>query len=164
MLSSYLASAARCHAVLAASPASPLRPLSQLQYTGEVLFHTPIPSATRLASLWRQLAIDMREFDDPSLQHHPAKLHLSPATVTKDIQTLHPLVTTTITSVRASALFDAADQPAHRARMHSLRFRHARAYLDTVPVSSYFRLSDADLTYGGPVSYTHLTLPTILLV
>ena len=59
-----------------------LRPLSQLQYTGDMLFHTPIPSATRLASLWRQLAIDMREFDDPSLQHHPAQLHLSPATNT----------------------------------------------------------------------------------
>ena len=65
LTSSYLSSAARCHEALAASPAC-LRPLSQLQYTGKVLFHTPISSDTRLASLWRQLAIDMRKFDDPS--------------------------------------------------------------------------------------------------
>ena len=77
LMSSYLSSAARCHTAPAASPTC-LRPLSQLQYTGEVLFHTPIPSATRLVSFWRQPAIDMREFYDPSLQHHPAQLHLSP--------------------------------------------------------------------------------------
>ena len=67
LTSSYLSSAARCFEALAASPAC-LRPLSQLQYTGEVLFHTPIPSATLLASLWRQLAIDMREYS--TTQHN----------------------------------------------------------------------------------------------
>ena len=113
------------------------------------LFQTPIPSATRLASLWRQLAIDRREFDEPSLQHHPAQLHLSPATITRDMQTLHPHVTAILTSVRASALFHAADQPAHRARLHSLRCRNAGAYLNTVPVSPYLRLSDADSICGG---------------
>ena len=61
----YLSSGAQCHEALAASPAC-LRPLSKLQCTGEVTFHTPFPSVTRLASLWRQLAIEMREFDDSS--------------------------------------------------------------------------------------------------
>ena len=109
-----------------------------------MLFHTPTPSATRLASLWRQLAIDMREFEDKSLQHHPPQLHLSPATITRDIQTLHSHVTVTLTLLRASALFYAADQSAHRAYMHSLRCRHEGAYLDPVPVSPYLHLSDAD--------------------
>ena len=77
LTSSYLSSAARCYEALAASPTC-LRPLSQLQYTGEVLFHTPIPSATRLASLWRQLAIDMREFDEPSnsTTQHLSLIHI----------------------------------------------------------------------------------------
>ena len=62
----------------------------------------------------------------------------------RDIQTLHPHVTATLTSVRASALFYAADQPAHRTRMHCLRCHHAGAYLDTVPVSPSLRVSDAE--------------------
>ena len=114
------------HSWGSASPAC-LRPLSQLQCTNEALFHTPIPSATWLASLWRQLDIEMREFDDPGARHHQAQLHLSPETITRDIQALHqyPKVTAARISVRASALFYAADQPAHRARIRSLSCRHA---------------------------------------
>ena len=88
-LTSYLSSAARCNEALSASPACS-RPLSQLQYTDESLFHTAILSATRLASLWCHLASEMRDFDDPSSRHHPAQLQLSLATITRDIQTLHP--------------------------------------------------------------------------
>lgn len=33
--------------------------------------------------------------------------------------------------------------------MRSLQCRHAGAYLDTVPVSTYLRLSDAELVGGG---------------
>ena len=51
--------------------------------------------------------------------------------------------------MRASTLFRAADQPAHHARMHSLRCRHAGAYLDTVPVPPYLGLSDAHFICGG---------------
>ena len=147
-LTSSYPSVARCHEALSASPAC-LRPLSQLQYTHEALFHTSVPSATRLASLWRQLAIEMRELDDPGSRHHPAQLHLCPKTITRDIKALQPQVTAALVSVRASALFYAADQPAHRTHMHSLRSRHAGAYLVTVPVSPYLHLSDADFICSG---------------
>ena len=148
LTSSYLSSAARCHEALEASPAC-LRPLSHLQYTGEPLYHAPIPSATRLPSLWRHLAIETRGVDDPSYRLHPAQLQLCPTTIARDIQALHPQVTAALTSMRASTLFHAADQPAHHARMHSLRCRHAGAYLDTIPVSPYLRLSDADFISGS---------------
>ena len=70
LTSSYL-SAARCHEALEASPAC-LRPLSHLQYTGEPLIHAPIPSATRLTSLWRHLAIETRGVADPELSPPPS--------------------------------------------------------------------------------------------
>ena len=41
--------------------------------------------------------------------------------------------------------FIAISSPAHRARMHSLCCRHAGAYLDTIPVSYYLDLADADV-------------------
>ena len=44
---------------------------------------------------------------------HPEQLHLCPTTITRDTQALHPQVTAALTSVRASTLFHAADQPAH---------------------------------------------------
>ena len=110
---------------------------------------SPIPSATRLASLWCHLASEMREFEGPSSRHHPAQLHLSLATITRDIQALHPQVTAALTSVRTSTLFYATNQPAHRARMYSLCCRLAGAYPDTVPVSPYLHLSDADFICVG---------------
>ena len=78
----------------------------------------------------------MRDFDDPSSCHHPAQLSPSPATVTQDIQALHPQVTAALTSVGTSTLFYATNQPAHRARMHRLHCRHVRAYL--APKNLYF--------------------------
>ena len=106
------------------------------------------PQCYPTESLGRHLVTEMRHCDNPGPQPHPAQLHLSREKMTQDIQALHPQVTTARTSVRASALFYANDEPAHRARMHSLRCRHAGACLDTVPVSPYLRLSDADICGG----------------
>ena len=148
LTSSHLSSDARRHEALSASPVC-LRPLSQLQCNEEALFPTPVPSATQFASLWCHLASEMPNFDNPSSLHHSEQLHLSLATINRDIQALHPQVTAALTSVRASTPFHATDQPTHRARMYSLRCRHTGACLDTVPASPYLRLSDTDFICGG---------------
>ena len=51
----------------------------------------------------------------------------------RDIQTQHSQVTYTLTCVRASTLFYATDQRAHRTRMYSLRCLHAGPYLAQGP-------------------------------
>ena len=85
-----------------------------------------------MRSLWRHLAIETRGVDDPSYRLHPAQLQLCPTIIARHIQALHPQVTAALTSMRASTLFRAADQPAHHARMRSLRCRHVGAYLGSV--------------------------------
>jgi hypothetical protein len=78
----------------------------------------------------------------------PSLIPVSADTVTRQVRVARPTLSHALDQRSAAELFCAWDSPAHRALLLSLQCRHAGAYLDTVPVNPYLRLSDGDFING----------------
>ena len=112
-----------------------------------MLFHTPVPSATRLVSLWRHLAVETRGVDEltpppstaPTMPHNHHPRHKSTTPPRHGSTHIRARPNTVPCSRSTSPQCPYAQSPC----------RHAGAYLDTVPVSPYLRLSDADFICDG---------------
>jgi hypothetical protein len=131
----FLAAAARCHDALLQAPPT-LRPFSQLPFVPTGPYAEPGPSLC--ASLWRILVrrnTILHPAQPLALPPDPSLIPVPAYTVTRQVWAAPPALSQALTQCSAAELFRACDSPSRRARLLSLQFRHAGAYLDTVQAS-----------------------------